>query len=476
MIREKIVLVLVISVQFFVIANGQSSKAVLQHWILSPELKNAAQAVSVIDPATGQSLLQTEPMVSLTPASILKVVTTATALEVFGPDYRFKTSLVAHGKVANDTLFGDLAIIGGGDPTLGSAYFPESSNFEAGWITVLKQNHIRVITGRVVAVADIYDRLIPGTWVWEDLGNYYGAGACGLSVYDNLYEVHLQSPPQANQPTKVISIRPGIQELELKNEVLSSDINSDQAYIFGNPEDAVRVMRGTIPKGRTDFVVKGSMPDPPAFLTHEFEQKLSGAGIQVKNETHSDKSDQEKKVITETISPALSEIIRLTNHESVNLFAEHLLKHLAWQKNGFGTTKDGTRFVVDFWKEKGIEVAGLFMNDGSGLSRFDAVSAQTMTAILSYMKTRSVYPEVFEQSLPLAGDGTLSVFSSDNFARVGLRVKSGSMTRVRCYAGYLETRSGKTLAFTVMLNNFSCSQSAAIRKIGELLSSLMKEY
>jgi D-alanyl-D-alanine carboxypeptidase/D-alanyl-D-alanine-endopeptidase (penicillin-binding protein 4) len=99
-----------------------------------------------------------------------------------------------------------------------------------------------------------------------------------------------------------------------------------------------------------------------------------------------------------------------------------------------------------------------------------------MTAILSYMKTRSAYPEVFEKSLPLAGDGTLSVFSSDNFARVGLRAKSGSMTRVRCYAGYLETRSGKTLAFTVMLNNFSCSQSAAIRKIGELLSSLMKEY
>lgn len=476
MIKEKIVQTLAGILLFSVFGYGQAPQTVLNNWLLSPELKYTAASVSVVDLSSGRSLAQTEPMISLTPASILKVITTATALEVFGPDYQFKTSLVAGGEIKNDTLFGDLRIVGGGDPTLGSAYFLESRDFGNAWIDALKQNHIRVITGRVVADAGIYDRFIPGTWVWEDLGNYYGAGACGLSVFDNQYEVHLQSPAEADQPAKIISIQPEVPGLVLKNEVLSSDINSDQAYIFGNPEDQNRVIRGTIPKGRTDFVVKGAMPDPPAFLAHEFERKLSDGGVQVKHEIRSDKSNQDKRVIAETISPALSEIIKVTNHESVNLFAEHLLKHLAWQKSGFGTTDEGTKIVVDFWREKGIDVGGLFMSDGSGLSRFDAVTAQTMTQILAYMKTRSTFAGVFTQSLPAVGDGTLVVFKNTGFPENTLRAKSGSMTRVRCYAGYLETSSEKTLAFTVMLNNFTCSQSAAVRKIGELLASLREDY
>jgi D-alanyl-D-alanine carboxypeptidase/D-alanyl-D-alanine-endopeptidase (penicillin-binding protein 4) len=447
----------------------------VNQWKNSSALSNAGICLSLSNNQTSEILLQSEPQISLVPASIMKVVTTATTLEMLGPDYRFKTALSYSGNLRNDTLFGDLQIIGGGDPTLGSLYFPETRNFQDEWIKSLQQNNIKVITGKLVVDATIYEpQTIPGSWVWDDLGNYYGAGASGLSVYDNLYEIHLQSPETADQPTRVLKTVPEIPGLELQNEVRSSDINSDQAYIFGNPEDSRRVIRGTIPKGKSDFVVKASMPNPPALLAFEFRNKLSANGILLSGDTSFEKAGADGSLLYEVLSPPLREIIKETNYESINLFAEHLLKHIAWQKNGLGTTREGCKQVVQFWKEKGLDTKGFFMNDGSGLSRFNALTARHMVFILNYMKTQSLYSDDFFQSLPAVGSGTLTVFDKDLFPGETVKAKSGSMTRVRCYAGYLKTTSGKDLSFTVMLNNFSCSQTEAIRKIEELLIELRK--
>jgi D-alanyl-D-alanine carboxypeptidase/D-alanyl-D-alanine-endopeptidase (penicillin-binding protein 4) len=158
----------------------------------------------------------------------------------------------------------------------------------------------------------------------------------------------------------------------------------------------------------------------------------------------------------------------------VNLFAEHLLKHLAYQKTGLGTTKDGCKFIEQFWKDKGLDLSGFFMNDGSGLSRFNGITASQIIGVLTYMKTKSKYADDFCQSLASVGNGTLTVFNPNSFPDDCLRAKSGSMTRVRCYAGYLTTVSGKQLSFAVMLNNFSCSQTEATKKIEELLLELRK--
>jgi len=444
-------------------------------WQTIPELASASVGLSVTDNLTGDELIRSIPMQSLVPASIMKTVTTATALEVFGPDFRFKTALSYSGIVRNDTLWGDLQIIGGGDPTLGSEYFPESKSFQEEWIKALHDKSIKVISGNLVFDATIYEsQMIPGSWVWEDLGNYYGAGASGLSIYDNLYEIHLKSPETAGQPTQLLRVVPEIPGLELQNEVRSSDVNSDQAYIFGNPEDSRRVVRGTIPKGKSDFVIRASMPNPTALLASEFKTKLAANSIILKGSVKFEKSGTNSSTLAETLSPPLRDIIRVTNYESVNLFAEHFLKHLAFQKTGLGTTKEGCKFVVQFWKDKGLDMTGFFMNDGSGLSRFNAVTASQMVNILSYMKTKSAYAEDFYHSLATVGSGTLTVFKSENFPNQCLHAKSGSMTRVRCYAGYLTTLSGRQLSFTIMLNNFACSQSEAIRKIEELLVELRR--
>jgi serine-type D-Ala-D-Ala carboxypeptidase/endopeptidase (penicillin-binding protein 4) len=444
-------------------------------WQNTSELANASVSIAVSDSQSGESLVRSEPQLSMVPASILKVVTTATALEVFGPEYRFNTTLSYSGNLRNDTLFGDLQIIGGGDPTLGSEYFPESKNFQEKWIEVLQNKNIKVITGNLILDASIYEsQSIPDTWIWEDIGNYYGAGASGISIFDNLYEIHLKSENVAGKPTRVISFNPEIPNLELTNELLSSDINSDQAYVFGSPMENRRVIRGTIPKNQTDFVVKASVPDPSALVSSEFRKTLTSSGITLSGKTKYEKIKVESTQLVVIQSPTLREIIKVTNHESVNLFAEHLLKHLAFQKTGLGTTKDGCKFVVQFWKDKGLDMKGFFMNDGSGLSRFNAITASQMVSILSYMKTGSAYSTDFYQSLAVVGKGTLTVFTYESFPNECLRAKSGSMTRVRCYAGYLTTISGRQLSFAIMLNNFSCSQKEATREIEDLLVELRK--
>lgn len=444
-------------------------------WQTTAGLTNASISIAATDNHTGEELIKTGPQLSLVPASILKIVTTATALEVFGPGFRFKTALSYSGTIRNDTLSGNLQITGGGDPTLGSMYFPDNINFLDEWVKVVVDNHIRVVTGNLIVDASIYEKVqVPGTWIWEDIGNYFGAGASGLSVYDNMYEIHLKSPETAGQLTKITKVIPEIQGLDLRNEVRADDINSDQSYVFGNPEDSRRVIRGTIPKDKRDFVVKASMPNPPALLADEFRNKLANKGIILKGTTDFSKAQTENSILAETLSPPLRDIIRVTNYESVNLFAEHMLKHLAWQKTGLGATSEGCKFIIDFWKDKGLDVTGFFMNDGSGLSRFNAITASQMCGILNYMKTKSIYSADFYQSLPSAGNGTLTAFSPENFPNNCLRAKSGSMTRVRCYAGYLTTDSGRQLSVAVMLNNFSCSMSEATRKIEELLVELRK--
>lgn len=446
----------------------------ITNWQNSTALQNTAIGFAIIDNNSGQEIFKSEPQLSLVPASIFKVVTTATALEVFGPDYRFKTTFSYSGNLHGDTLTGDLQIVGDGDPTLGSMYFPDYSNFFDEWLNTLQKVGIRVVTGDIVADASIYEKIrVPGSWVWEDLGNYFGAGASGLTVFDNMYEIHLKSPQTAGQLTQVIKTIPQIPELDLQNEVRSSDINSDQSYVFGNPEDSRRVIRGTIPKDRSDFTVKASVPDPPMLIASELSRKLAEKGIRFSGKIKLQKAPSGITLV-ETLSLPLRDIIRVTNYESVNLFAEHFLKHLAWQKTGLGTTEDGCQFVLDFWKEKGLNINGFFMNDGSGLSRFNAITASQMCRILNYMKTQSRYADHFFQSLPTAGNGTLTNFNSAEFPIDSFRAKSGSMTRVRCYAGYLKTDSGRDLSFTIMLNNFSCPMSEATRKIQELLLELKK--
>ena len=446
----------------------------LKTLLQKPEYRNATVGIVVADAKTGEHIFELNPGQLMIPASTLKIITTATALEMLGADYRFETKTGFTGAIdETGTLNGNLVIVSGGDPTLGSAWFNtnECRNwFLKDWVEQIKLSGIKEIKGNVVLDGSRYQiEEVPPTWVWGDIGNYYGANANTFTVYDNLFTITFRSG-KTGEKTEIIQMKPTLPDLKIDNRVLGSEINSDQAYVFGSPMDNKRIIRGTIPKEREAFSIKAAIPYPAALLGVELLGVLKASGIKVSGTVNHDSAVNVKNIYVHQ-SPTLYEIVKTVNHESVNLFAEHLLLQLSAEKTGVGSREKSIELVQQFWNKKGLNAGSLFMEDGSGLSHFNAITPAFLTSVLVDMKN-SKNAASFVESMPNAGEGTLSSFSTQKFPGNTLSAKSGSMTRVRCYAGYLTTSSGNEVAFTIMFNHFSGSQSRLKTEIENLLSLL----
>ncbi len=491
----KIILLLtILSIQINILAQNtggknpyQPVKDALKILKSDKELKNAAISFLSIELKTGKTIASLNPDMAMIPASTQKLFTTATVLELAGPDYRFKTKIQYSGTIDTLTkkLNGNIIIKGGGDPTLGSKYFYKGKQFDfiKSIISAIKNLGIKQITGSVIADASIYP-YVPASpkWLWEEVGNYYAVAAGGIAVYDNLYELHFKSPAEADKPTKIIKIYPQIPNLSIQNQVQSSNIRSDQAYIYGAPYTYERIVRGTIPKNKSNFIVKGAMPDPAYFLSQKIQQQLDSAGIHCQKPATSirliklNKQKLPDKAVTFKIiySPKLIDIINLTNKKSNNLYAEHLLNLIALKRNLKDKSQSASAQEIKyFWQQKGMDIAGLHLVDGSGLSRLNSISAKQFLFLLKYMKTQSKYSQAFMNTLPLAGySGTLKYFGRKTILSGNMTAKSGSVERVRAFAGYLKTKSGKEIAFSINIANYNCSYRSLKQKITNLLISL----
>lgn len=453
----------------------------LNQLLSQPEYRGTSIGVHVVETKSGKTVFERNAGKLFIPASVLKVVTSATALEILGSDYRFKTSLGYSGKITDGTLKGDLIIKGGGDPVLGSEYFKDhyfTPHFLETWVQQIKAAGIKRIEGNLVLDCSLYDsEKIPPSWIWEDIGNYYGAGPNALTVYDNMFRISFRSPAMAGMSTEIISVYPKIDGMNFKNEVLSSNENRDLAYVFGSPDDGSRLIRGTIPNNRRAFTIKASNPFPEKLLADDFMQQLARNGVFLSGKTVTETSPvSQYNEIYVTESPDLAEIIKVLNYESVNLFAEHLIKQISAEQAGNGSREIGLKLVSEFWRKKGFDTNQLIMEDGSGLSHFNAVTPEFLTTVLTFMAETSRNSVVFKESLPNAGEGTLRHFAMQNFPENVLRSKSGSMTRVRCYAGFLQAASGKNLTFSIMVNHFSGSHLELISEIKKLLIELYQTF
>jgi len=311
------------------------------------------------------------------------------------------------------------------------------------------------------------------------MGNYYGAAARGIAIYDNTFELIFNTSENINGATEVVKTTPEIPGLMLRNEVTSSVENKDNAYVFGSPYDSFRVIKGTLPRGRNGFSVKASTPNPALLLASELKKTLADSSVFISGEIDTrkvipaDKIDS-TRIIAEWFSPSLAEIIEQLNHESVNLFTEHLCKHIGLATKGIGSTNNGTAAIVEFWKSKGIDTENLFMADGCGLSRFDALTAKTLVDILNYMKQSKWY-DAYEKSVPLTGlQGTQKYYFQNSFLKGKARAKTGSMTRIRSFAGYMTTQNGTEISFAIMVNNFNGPSSNLAHEMEKLMESIYK--
>ena len=449
-----------------------------------PELANASISFQAKLLKTGKVAAELNPLMSLVPASIMKVITTATALEVLGGSYTFKTIIQYTGHIdENCVLHGDIIIKGGGDPALGSKFFTDGdpSEFMDTWALAIRNAGIDSITGNILGDAEVYGwENVPSTWVWGDIGNGYGTAPSGLSIYDNICVLKFNTGAQAGDSAYIECVSPFVPDLEFENEVKADNVNSDNAYIFGAPYSNDRQIKGSLPKGKIGFEVKGAIPDPSFLTAFELRYALAVRGIYngggvstIRIQKLEKKYKEEPRTDLYTnYSPSVSSIVSVTNHYSVNLFAEHLMNQIGLVRYGNAHVGSGTAATVDFWTKKGVDTKGLFISDGSGLSRFDGVSAAHMVGILSYMN-RGKYSTSFFNSLPVAGkSGTLSTIGKGTSAQGKIYAKSGTMTRVKSYAGYAKTAAGSMMAFTIIVNNFSCTTKQMEKKIEKLMIAM----
>lgn len=463
----------------------QDLKNELKKLSTDKDLKNATIGFYAMDLDSNKSVASWDENRSLVPASTMKLVTTATTLELLGKNKRFSTSIAYTGNIdSNSILNGDVYIIGGGDPSLGAQRFRKHyGDFINQWANELIKLGVDSINGQVIGDASFFDeQMVPSTWGWSDIGNYYGAGPSGLSIYENIYTLHLSSGKKQGDVTSIDCINPYIPDLKVENLVVSSKISRDQSYIFGAPYQDQRVIKGAIPLNRSEFTVKGSIPDPAHLTAFELDMELRRLGIKIahsattvkKKRAVDDFEKQRTTLITTTYSPQLISLIQQTNLYSINLYAEHFMNHIGIHKYKSGDTQSGTTATTNFWRQKGVDVEGMYINDGSGLSRFNAITAKQMVSILSLMYQSNNY-NAFLKTLPVAGkSGTLRNVGKGTIASGKVKAKSGYMTRVRSYSGYVKTVSDRNIAFAIIVNNYNCSAYQMKKKMEKIMVILAK--
>lgn len=457
------------------------SPELLNPFIKSEPLKHASIAIKAVDILSGKTLIEYNPDLTLIPASTLKLLTTATALEALSPGHTFTTELCYTGYIDNQrTLHGNLVVSGGGDPTLGSQYFTEHHGDVFGKMAeTVKKAGINRIEGEITGDASIFGEVtIPDSWIWEDIGNYYGACANGLAVNDNSYLISFSTLDGINQPAVITGISPEIPGITFNNQVSASGDNRDNAYIYGSYLSDRRIIRGTVPAGRSNFTIKGSVPDPALLAAALLREKLIELNIVVSGGPVSiySSSTDKKVILSKFQSPTLEEIVRITNSKSINLYAETLLLHLSLL-NGNPSVENGCNYILDFWAKKGMPTGGIFLKDGSGLSPVNGITAEQLAYVLRYMKKESVNHDSFIHSLPVSGvSGNLINFGTETVLIENLKAKSGSMDRMLNYGGYFTTTKGREAAFVVMVNNYEGEQDYVRSLIVKLLTNIVESF
>ena len=287
------------------------------------------------------------------------------------------------GILENGTLEGNLYIKGSGDPSLGSSHFaPGQNKFLSTWIAALQKAGIKHITGSVISDESIFDTEgVSIKWLREDMGNYYAPGSYGISIFDNMYKLSLQTGAAGTRPV-LKGTEPDIPFIRFKNYLKTALVSSDSAYIIGAPLDDVRYLYGVLPANREAYVLKGDIPDPALYLARYLTDQLQQKGIRVDGapscyrievEENRWKKGERKEIVT-TYSPTLREIASICNHVSHNLYADALVKTVGLQYkprrnemiSSFGR---GVQVVKEYWEKKGLDVFPLRMNDGSGSGR-----------------------------------------------------------------------------------------------------------
>jgi serine-type D-Ala-D-Ala carboxypeptidase/endopeptidase (penicillin-binding protein 4) len=425
--------------------------------------------------ARNERLYERNPRTLLVPASTMKLVCVAAAAEAAGWDYVFETTMLATGPVRDGVLEGDLAVVGSGDPSVLGR--PAGDTF-APWIEGLRGRGITRVQGRVVADDDALEEPQPGfAWSWEDLGHTYGALPGALNLAENKIDV-LVSPATLEGLPVTMELPAEARDLPVRNAARTGPQGTGTSLRPElRPGESTLTLNGTIAVGEKPVTISMAAGNPTEWFARALRNRLLDAGIDVAGQAVDIddlpvRPDWSGATVLHTHrSPPLSELAKPLLKESINLYAEAVLR-IATGRDGPRTTAAGLDAVRARLESWGIPGDGIQIVDGSGLSRRDVVSAETLVTILQrFHKDDGASP--FMQALAVAGrDGTLASRMKGTEAEGNAIGKSGSMSNIRTLAGYVKTADGEPLAFAIMANNFEGPAAGVTATIDRLVARL----
>ena len=492
-------------------------------------LSRAHWGLDVVDLDTGKALYSENSDQLFLPASNAKLFTTAAALAIAGPDYRFRTTVEAEGKVDNNgRLLGDLVIVGRGDPNISGRVLPYALKTQrvAPHTQILEEmadqvarDGLKIVDGDLIGDDTFYafERYAEG-WAWDDLQWIDGAPVSALTFNDNVLFVNVL-PAEHPGDKAVVTIEPETTYYELDNRVVTSSAGVPKRIgIHRDPGSKKIVLWGSLPLGDSGMKEPMSIEDPAEFAAQLFRTMLERRGITIRGKTlarHGDGAqffDQQiphmpnaasagkvsspvspgispatqpqeppdlnrssNKVLAEHISGPLLDDIRVTNKVSENLHAELALR-LAGKLRGYGGSfEGGVAAVKQFLLQAGLKEDEFTFLDGSGLSRRDLVTPAATVQLLIYA-ARQPWGPAFEESLPVSGvDGSLSERFQKTPASGLIHAKTGSLSHVNALSGYGETQAGKRFVFSIFCNDHNVPASKVLAAIDAVMQALVND-
>ncbi|HET6762623.1 MAG TPA: D-alanyl-D-alanine carboxypeptidase/D-alanyl-D-alanine-endopeptidase [Longimicrobiaceae bacterium] len=431
----------------------------------------------------GDVLYEREAGKLVVPASNMKIVTGAVALEALGPDYRFRTRVASTGAARGGTLQGDLVVTGGGDPTIAAHFTGGDSRavFRA-WADSLRARRITRLSGSVVGVDDVFDDVPLGRgWAWDDLDASYSAEVSGLELNEGMATVRVAPGTTIGSPATV-TVEPATAYLPVTNAATTGAPGSAATVEIGRPlQEAGIVVTGSIPSDTTGVSDEVAVRDNALYFATVLRESLIAAGIRVDG-TAEDADTRLVSIDTAALqplfthsSPPLREVLAGFLKPSQNQIGEMLLKTLGHElRGGPGSARSGAAVVDSVLRTWGLPSARLLAQaDGSGLSRYDLVAPELLAGILAHM-ARSPNWAVWYQDLPIAGvDGTLAARMKGTPLAGNVHAKTGTLTGVRSLSGYLTTAGGEHLVFSIIANNHTLS-SRDVDRVAE--AALLRAY
>ena len=426
-------------------------------------MSRGAWAVDVRSLATGEELYALDAQRLMMPASNMKILTTAAAAEALGWDYRFTTTLETAAPVESGTLKGDLFVRGSGDPTI-NARDGRAPAVLAQWAAALRALGISRIDGRIVGDDQAFDdEGIGQGWAWDYLQFGYAAPVGALEFNENMASLVVRPGAQAGEIAQAALTAGAGLRVTSRVRTVAAGAPTEIGYRRRLDEPVLEVS-GTVVAGAPAEERFVAVVNPTIYFAQSLKDALIERGIEVTGaaadiddiaaEMPSPPGD--RRILASTSSPPLAQIAAVLMKVSQNLYAETLVKAIGAARGGLGTFAGGAAAIRSMLASWGVTDDAFVIADGSGLSRYNYVTASALTVVLERMYKDPKHRDAFVATMPIAGkDGTITSRMRRTRAEGNAAAKTGSISNVRALSGYVRTRDGEMLVFSILANDFA---------------------